>query len=880
MAPRKHLPKTAEAARNDGCNLVTDFFKKNRAGRPKKRGNSANDDVRAQPAISHKKKKRGPIPNRHKKDAPPALMMKIAKPVGGAAVATLDAPTQKTKKARTNWGQGKAKLQLEKAVKEWDEKGEQAFDGNGEPLQLKAFSKVVGIPYDTFKKYVTKDGGKRRSLGKSVGRAPLIAEADQQFLADVLARKDRGNDGASPAEAIDYVIEISPKLTRDQARQHLNRTLLRNHPDQVKPKPKVAQATTTKRSAITVEQQFRWHATYDSCLDELKKRNTGLCQLTGLKFDELIHHFIVGADETCMMACEDGKILVIGSAGRKKHEKKTNDSRVSITMYRTGTVAGDTGPTVFLLKGIRKRPGFTDAFLESKCEAKLGSTIIMTPNAFMTIDAWEAMTPSICKGLRNINKFVAANPQWWMLEIFDGFGAHLLSFTAMQQRLDNKILSLKEEGDSSHVNQGYDKFVAKSDKIAKGVGLAMLRGQKLVTKGVVDQWGMVLVGMMAVRAATRETWTRSYHACNLDPRTRVSFPDWCKKIEHFLQTGQSFKVEKDLDKYVLLPSFWHGMKPTEKKLVVSVVEKHGSYTVECCRELQNLCHVPLKDMQHLRVCIQSAVECPSQLDRGAPADNEMAIARTKPALLIVAEAELKHVNDGLKSFLLKPPGLTGPDLFAHLIKKREISHAESTSPSRHLNLEISESNRRVLRTTKLCMTKREIMKEAGGDGATMKLSARRLDHIGQVKSHSGLVNSEVAMNAFKNQLTLANSVALIQELEKAVAAKKAADSAETFTSSAPTALARLSEKNGDVSKLTKAEICCLLFSCYGAKIDEKKHLKPRLIEMLTDKIRENPEAVAAAVAVLVAPVATEDLVATTEPALTDPASLRTNSNLG
>jgi hypothetical protein len=59
MAPRKHLPKTAEAARNDGCNLVTDFFKKNRAGRPKKRRNSANDDVQAQPAISNKKKKRG-----------------------------------------------------------------------------------------------------------------------------------------------------------------------------------------------------------------------------------------------------------------------------------------------------------------------------------------------------------------------------------------------------------------------------------------------------------------------------------------------------------------------------------------------------------------------------------------------------------------------------------------------------------------------------------------------------------------------------------------------------------------------------------------------------------------------------------------------------
>jgi hypothetical protein len=62
MAPRKHLPKTAEAARTDGCNLLTDFFKRARPGRPKKRRNSAKDCVQAQPAISNKKRKRGPIP--------------------------------------------------------------------------------------------------------------------------------------------------------------------------------------------------------------------------------------------------------------------------------------------------------------------------------------------------------------------------------------------------------------------------------------------------------------------------------------------------------------------------------------------------------------------------------------------------------------------------------------------------------------------------------------------------------------------------------------------------------------------------------------------------------------------------------------------------
>jgi hypothetical protein len=53
------------------------------------------------------------------------------------------------------------------------------------------------------------------------------------------------------------------------------------------------------------------------------------------------------------------------------------------------------------------------------------------------------------------------NPQWWVIKAFNGFGPHTLSYYAMKHRYDNKILSLKEEGDSSHVNQAYGKFVAK-----------------------------------------------------------------------------------------------------------------------------------------------------------------------------------------------------------------------------------------------------------------------------------------------------------------------------------------------------------------------------------------------------------------------------------
>jgi hypothetical protein len=198
----------------------------------------------------------------------------------------------------------------------------------------------------------------------------------------------------------------------------------------VKAKSVVAQQTTTKRSNITVPQQYRWHQTYEHSLDELRCKNTGVCRISGKTFGELIHCFITIGDETNLIASADNRgVTVIGAANRKKHEKKSADCRSSISLYRTGAVDGDTCPTIFLMKGKTKRHEFTDHYLRSNGCA-IGSTVIMTENAFMTFDSWERMTPNIILGLRNINKYVAVNPQWWVLEIFNGFGAHLLSHKA------------------------------------------------------------------------------------------------------------------------------------------------------------------------------------------------------------------------------------------------------------------------------------------------------------------------------------------------------------------------------------------------------------------------------------------------------------------
>ena len=103
--------------------------------------------------------------------------------------------------------------------------------------------------------------------------------------------------------------------------------------------------------------------TYHKALAVLISKNTGTCRQTGKLFGELIQHFVFSGDETYFQDFPNGDVPIIGSAGRKKHELKTQDYRVSLTMYRTGNITGTTGPTVFLLEGNHRRASYTDKWL-------------------------------------------------------------------------------------------------------------------------------------------------------------------------------------------------------------------------------------------------------------------------------------------------------------------------------------------------------------------------------------------------------------------------------------------------------------------------------------------------------------------------------------
>ena len=120
-------------------------------------------------------------------------------------------------------------------------------------------------------------------------------------------------------------------------------------------------------------------------------------------------------------------------------------------MVQTGTVGGDNGPTVFVMQGKRCRVGYDTVYL-LRHGAAPGSQVRMTDNAFMTEEFWEEMTPQLIEGYCSL-PYVKDNPDWWILEAFDGFGPHYSSIQAMSYRWDHKCISLKEEGDSSSINQ-------------------------------------------------------------------------------------------------------------------------------------------------------------------------------------------------------------------------------------------------------------------------------------------------------------------------------------------------------------------------------------------------------------------------------------------
>mmetsp|Transcript_18259 Transcript_18259/g.33098 ORF Transcript_18259/g.33098 Transcript_18259/m.33098 type:complete len:147 (+) Transcript_18259:279-719(+) len=142
MEPPQDPPEPPREPPKVQSSLVS-FLKKKR-GRPSTRATLASDAVEYTKKNSKVAKKNNTV----------------AKPKDTRADSQDKALSSKKKKkkqksTRTNWGSGKHLEAMKKAVEEWQTHTGRYLDGNGEARSLHVFCNIVGIPYDTFKKYVT-----------------------------------------------------------------------------------------------------------------------------------------------------------------------------------------------------------------------------------------------------------------------------------------------------------------------------------------------------------------------------------------------------------------------------------------------------------------------------------------------------------------------------------------------------------------------------------------------------------------------------------------------------------------------------------------------------------------------------------------------------
>ena len=160
----------------------------------------------------------------------------------------------------------------------------------------------------------------------------------------------------------------------------------------------------------------------------------------------------------------------------------------------------------------------------------------MTPSAYMTDSSYAEIAPVLADGIRKM-PFICDHPSWWVVVSLDGFESHVNVYVAQEAFYQRKIHILKEEGDTSHINQAYDQSVAKNDMAGMRANLDLIRPH---LRSRLDQWYLIAIAIEALKLIKPSAWIESFTKVNLHPRFRMSFEMWLQKIDGKLSDRKFF----------------------------------------------------------------------------------------------------------------------------------------------------------------------------------------------------------------------------------------------------------------------------------------------------------------------------------------------------
>jgi len=633
----------------------------------------------------------------------------------------------------------------------------------------------LGIPRSTLQRHVTKfqDVSAELSMRPELltremifsstrgGGKKLLDDHEIELLSSAMIYRDESNNGMSRNEAISLIMELAQMNNRKKAENHLEHLVRTKQLKGLKNNGRVvkAQATTTKRSQIQVEQQLRWHTTVDDTLAEMRRLNQ-----PAAAFAQLEDHFFGNFDENCLMANADGSVRVMASNTKKKTEKNTDDSRASITSLRVGMASGEQGPFTFLAKGSERfnRPSL-QVLLKTRCPK--GSQIIMSPLAYMTDETYQELVPEFCRGMRDM-PVIRDHPDWWVTLTCDGFGSHVNVEVAHKVFNKHKSFVVKEEGDSSHVNQSYDQIVAKQDKAWMRNHLSLVR-RKLGSKQL-DQWTLIALAIDAQLKITKDDWIKSHKRVNAQPSSRVPFDLFIMQLD---ERGVLIPGEKFFDKRKSLidamPACWTKLSVEQRHSVISIVkatyDRAASdqapvhWTKEDIIKLARF--AKLEDVYKFRACYLNARKDPSVIV-GSESDSEAIAATTVEAPKNVQDFFSFQPTKLLREYKAnRKDSSVQTKLFHHMTNFAAQSMwnaKKSLEPSSCLDVSITEQQKDLLTPTCKNTLMGFILYDVKGKGAKNKVAKRCIDMIsGNMSSHSRCLNDVKRLKQLEevNQLT-------------------------------------------------------------------------------------------------------------------------------
>ncbi|GFH45620.1 hypothetical protein CTEN210_02094 [Chaetoceros tenuissimus] len=689
----------------------------------------------------------------------------------------------KSKRKNKNWKQTENFPILKAAVVEY------LVNGNVSPevsdTTLKRYA-------DSFKKIAEKEGIQVQEVKytmifpqTAINKDALLSQKQIDFLDETCAARDEANKGMSRLEAIEMISEMSGCANMKTCENHWDYLIRKGVLSRLKNGGKVAkaQSTTTKRTQVTVEQQLRWHENIEYCFNELDRLNQ-----PSIEFQALKAHFIGNVDESCFLA-SDGKVRVIASSAKKKTEKITSDTRDSITSIRGANAAGEQFPFLFLLKGktLKDRSSFKD--LHKSYSAPKGSRVFMTPSAYMTDEAWLEVVPVLCKQIRDL-PVVRDHPDWWFVLSLDGYNAHVHCTEALQMFADHKIFVVKEEGESSQVNQAYDQNAAREDKT--GMRESLNKVSRVYEK--IDQWKLTAIAITAQLRTTKETWITSFKRVNMHPSTRVSAEEWLKKLdEKGVLAGEKF-FEKRTTLYDAMPAVWKDLAIQERQKILKIIkDAYDTAPADAevwtkARVIQLAKYVPLSEIHKLRACYFAAEKDPSVVTREKEEISDP-LTSTKTQTDVdefYSWQPKKRKEKYIKTRRTEERDEDGKqklneeacfEYFHHITNKVSESNwnigKEDVQPSRFLDVAISSDQKNLLNPSYQDVLMGHIKYDMKGEGAVKKLAKRKLDFIcGNVNSYSKLLNGPERLEQVVEANKLVANIAAVQEEQAMNKAKK------------------------------------------------------------------------------------------------------------